>query len=123
MLGIYDLFEMKAITSLHCNIYGEMNATNLELVGVTTLKRSRPTDVANEDDTDLETVHYAVVNFSPSEDLSYFFTFVINGDEVSMDHTDPVHINTYSTDCSKGWCTEKSFEDSYGDIQIHLTLH
>lgn len=35
-LAIYDLFEMTCLTSLHCNIYGNMDCTNLCFLGFTT---------------------------------------------------------------------------------------
>ena len=98
MLGIFDLFEMKPIASLHCNISGEMNASNLQLLGATTVKRPCPSG----DETDLDTLYYVVLNYSPNENTSYLFTFIIRGDELSMDYTDPLFINTYSPECTKG---------------------
>ena len=129
MLGVFDLFEMKPVASLHCNIYGEMNASNLKLLGISTTKRPRPTDVANNDDTDLETLHHAVLDYHPNENTSYFFTFITSGDQLSMHHTDPVYINTHSPDCTKGKfrisisvTSQKLTGHSYAHSRINMHL-
>ena len=37
MVGLYDLFEMKTISYMHCNIYGHMDCTNMSLLGETNI--------------------------------------------------------------------------------------
>ncbi len=104
MLGVFDLFDMKTISSLHCNIHGEMNCTNLQLLGVTTVKRpiTQQSDASTQEMSD---IHYAILDYFPSENVSYFFTFIISSDKeprISMDHNDPMYINTNSPKCTKG---------------------
>ena len=91
---------MKSVTTLHCSVYGEMNRTNLRLIGFSATSPRVPSDV-DSDVTDKRM--FAVLDFFPATDVSYFFTFIIGGatnDEISMSVNEPVHLDTVSPRCS-----------------------
>lgn len=110
VLAIYDLFRMTCVTSLHCNIYGSMDRSNLKLLGFTTPPAIIPpeTDPVNQDansESEVETpkVLCAILDYFPSPNVSFFFTFVIGGlnlDKISMDHHQPMHLDTGSPGCA-----------------------
>ena len=112
IVAIYDLFEMKCLASLQCNIYSSMDSTNLRLLGFTSVLEVDDMELEsiNENDVSLADVAqptsnklYAVLDYFPSDGLSFFFTFVIHGDgmkDISMDHHEPIHLDTISPDCN-----------------------
>ena len=114
IVAMFDLFEMKCLASLHCNIYGNMDCTNLRLLGFTTAPQSEDLDVESlhsngrsSTEFTLNGAHqerqYAVLDYFPAPGMSFFFTFVIHGREmkdISMDHHEPIHLDTLSPKCT-----------------------
>ena len=91
---------MKSVTTLHCSVYGEMNRTNLRLIGFSAMS-PRETSDTHKDIADKRM--FAVLDFFPVTDVSYFFTFIIGGatnDEISMSVNEPVHLDAVSPQCS-----------------------
>ena len=60
-LSVFDLFEMKRVSSIHCNISGGMNATNLRLLGA--CQQLPPTEKKEESEADTEEVHLSCFRF------------------------------------------------------------
>ena len=93
-----------------------MDSSSLKLLGFSkpAPKLSAETDPAQKGSSDQESkprseaegeesVLYALLDYYPSADVSYFFTFVISGmerDKISMDHHQPMHLDTQSPGCT-----------------------
>ena len=109
---------MKCITTLHCSVYGEMNSTNLKLIGFSAMSpKDRPDTDTSSDAGDKHL--FAVLDFFPATDTSYFFTFIVGGktnDEISMSVNEPIHLDTVSPKCSvvigDGCCVTGSVDGS-----------
>ena len=112
IVAIYDLFEMKCLASLQCNIYSSMDSTNLRLLGFTSETESNDMELESVSDNDMASEGvpsatnnklYAVLDYFPSDSLSFFFTFVVHGEgmkDISMDHHEPIHLDTVSPKCN-----------------------
>ena len=112
IVAIYDLFEIKCLASLQCNIYSSMDSTNLCLLGFTSTPELRDMELESMTDNDTSLAElpptnssklFAILDYFPGNGLSYFFTFVIHGDDlkdISMDHHEPIHLDTISPKCN-----------------------
>ena len=126
VFSIYDLFEMKCVNTLHCNMFGDMNASNLQFIGLSrhfpkktkkkdpSVSREGTADPSNKSETGVEgemskssteimdTNLYAVLDYFPEAGVSFFFTIVIGGEklqEISMEATDPIELDSFSPGC------------------------
>ena len=119
MLEIYDLFDMKCVTKLHCNISGIMDSRNLRMLGFYTESVPNLSSVATSDASSLKSVeigdqemrpdecrstsYHLVLDYFPQANVSFFFLFTIGGknmEEITMDCHQPMHINTVKPECS-----------------------
>ena len=116
LLGIYDLFELKRVSVLHCNILGSMNTSNLSLLGFTLYTQAESAVIstiaeaqATTNNKQMEAIAtkmqrlYAVLDYYPQPGMSFFFTFVVEGsrlEKICMDHHEPIHLDTLSPKCS-----------------------
>jgi hypothetical protein len=117
MLLIYDLFEMANISSLHCSIYGDMNAQNLVLKGFTRYeiaesavlssmsksKGAKGSAKSQKAITERLSRLYAVLDYCPQPGASFFFTFIVEGDDrdhISMERHEPLQLDTLNADCT-----------------------
>ncbi len=101
ILGLYDLYEMKYLNKLHCNIYGHMDWTNMRLLGVTTVTQSNNQQSGTEHPQLIRS--FFLMDFFPDEDTSFFFTFEVEDkidSKIGMDHHEPMHIDTDSPGCT-----------------------
>ena len=115
-MGIYDLFEMKCTSVLHCNIYGSMNTSNLSLLGFTSYTQAESAVIstiaeaqATTHNKQMEAIAtkmqrlYGILDYYPQKGMSFFFTFVVEGghlEKICMDHHEPIHLDTQSPRCS-----------------------
>lgn len=106
LMVLWNLNDFTSVTSLLCEIHGEMDASNLNLMGFAlppnaahqnSLRKKSP---ANKPDK-----LYAVLTYSPKAARSFFFTFAIDlsaavDSIISMDAPDPVHLDQQNNNCS-----------------------
>ena len=105
-IKLFDLFDARPLSSLVCNIYGAMDSTNLHLQGCSTKVAPSPSDEPRlGQDTGGDASHqddstYALLNYFPEDDVSYFFTFLITNNRISMERHVPLHMDTRSPQCT-----------------------
>ena len=118
VLGLYDLYDPRKLASLPCNIYGAMDSTNMRLLGccvgtdefvldgahMPVVPEGSPVPTQGPASTpsgeeDEEKV-YAVLDYFPENDVSYFFTFVIGTESICMERHVPLHMDTRCPQCT-----------------------
>lgn len=125
---------MKKVSDLKCNIFGNMNKTNLKFIGMskniprsnqskaaldniqsgknspsrvaapgtTSNRKSAKSESSHDPDEDFNNL-YAILDYFPEENVSFFFTVVISGNNqnvITMGATDPIELDTVSADCT-----------------------
>ena len=113
VVAVYDLFEMKQVTSLNCDISGNMDSSNLKLLGFARVRESMKNetensmDILDNEDESSETGApvrlCAILNYHPVEYKSYFFTFYVDGharDQINMEQHEPLHLDSLSPSCT-----------------------
>ena len=110
LLTLWDLQEMRQVASLLCEIQGQMDASNLHLIGFalslseTKVNNYRKRSLAGS--SLASDKRYAVLNYHPKPDRSFFFTFVIDlnatimENMISMENADPIHLDQRNQKCS-----------------------
>ena len=98
---MFDLFEMKMLTSLHCNVYGQMDSSTLRFLGCPNEPLPPPT--GEEDEPEHVPVTHVVMDYFPRKDTSYFFCFSVHGTtepKIKMAVHEPLHVDTVSPACT-----------------------
>lgn len=109
LMVLWNLNDFTSVTSLLCEIHGEMDASNLNLMGFAlppnaahqnSLRKKSPANKSVSPDK-----LYAVLTYSPKAARSFFFTFAIDlsaavDSIISMDAPDPVHLDQHNNNCS-----------------------
>ena len=82
----------------HCNMYGHMDYSNLQIIGITLADTDKSDDTNQYNDSR----QYILVDYFPQEDASYFFTFAVGAEkhDIFIDYPDPMQIDTFSPACT-----------------------
>jgi len=132
IVAIHHLTQLCTLTTLRCNIVGEVDACRLHVVGFSHSRTERSISTGGKNLASLRTTArkhptggrlslpvrqptatteasvsgisdrlFFLLGFFPAPGSSYFFTFSADAsDSLSMEHNDPMHIDTQDPNCS-----------------------